>query len=480
MAQEDYIDGWKPDKNYRQDRGGTAGFSGPFEAEIMATVDPTHSGRLEVWIRAFGDENIKHEPSSWITARYLSPYYGITPHGTINDAAAPAFEEANGHSYGMWANVPDPGGKVLVVFSNGERDKCYYIGFIPEPQLNHMIPAIGASANIHYDPDNTAQQDKTAHAPRLPVIEMDKREVSMKDSKFGDIDKPMHSVLASQMWIQGIISDTVRGPITSSAQRESPSYVYGISTPGRPIYAAGLFDADAKAELEAGADNTITGRRGGHTFVMDDGSVDGVNNLIRLRTSTGHQISMSDDGKAIYVIHANGNTWWELGAEGTIDMYAANSINMRSGGDINFHADKNINMSALENVNIHGAKNTTIEAVESLSMTGNKGAIFYGGNVGIKSDGTLTNEAGGSSSMKAGGHTEIKAATIGLNDGGAGSVSAPAPLAQVEFPDSTTNDTEGFKLVSGKFRSIVSRAPTHEPWDGHNKGISNVKPFDKS
>jgi hypothetical protein len=478
MAQEDYIHGQKVDKNFRQDRGGVGGYSGPFEAEVMSTVDPTHSGRIEVWISAFGDENTKDHPASWTTARYLSPYYGVTEHKKI-DAPDPNFE-TTGHAYGMWANVPDPGVKVLVVFSNGDRNKCYYIGFIPEPQMNQMVPAIGAKEDVVYS--NAAQEEKTAHAVRSPVVEMDKKEASMKSAEFGNVLKPMHSVVAGQMWKQGLLGDEFRGPISSSAQRESPSYVYGISTPGRPIYSAGMFDHEVKQKLESGeeTDTSIVGRRGGHTFVMDDGEVDGKNNLIRIRTSTGHQITMSDDGESIYIVHANGLSWWELGAEGTIDMYAANSINMRSGGEVNIHADTNVNINAGDNINLFSKNNTTLEAENSLVLTGKQNWTGYGGTIGIKSDGTLAVEAGAGSSFKAGGHTEIKAASIGLNNGSAESVQKPGELSQVNHQDVTKDDTVGFKEQSGKFTSIVSRAPTHEPWSGHNTGITNVKPFDKS
>lgn len=481
MAQEDYTDGWKADKSYRQDKGGVGGYSGPFEAEVMSTVDPTHGGRIEVWIEAFGDENTKHEPSSWTSARYLSPYYGVTPHGKLDGeggAKVPGFEN-NGHAYGMWANVPDPGVKVLVVFSNGQRDKCYYIGFIPDPQMNQMVPAIGAKENVAYS--NVAQAEKCAHADRLPTVEMDKSAASMRGGdtgEFGAIDKPMHSVVAGQMWKQGTITDPVRGPISSSAQRESPSYVYGISTPGRPIYTTGMFDHEVREKLKNGdeTDTSIVGRRGGHTFVMDDGEVDGANNLIRLRTSQGHQVTLSDDGKSIYIIHANGLTWWELGNEGTIDMYAANSINMRTGGEINMHADKNININA-ENINMHSSKNTAIEATELLTLTGMKDLTVYGKTtLGIKSDGTLAVESGTGTSVKAGGRLELNGATLGLNDGGGTAVTAPTPIQTVSYPDAIKDDTKGFKAEAGKFESIVTRAPTHEPWDGHNAGVSNVKP----
>ena len=476
MANIDYVEGFETSKDFKQDRGGVGGYSGPFEAEVMATVDPTHSGRIEVWIEAFGDENTKDNPATWTTARYLSPYFGVTPHGSINDAGEPDFE-SNGHAYGMWANVPDPGVRVLVVFSNGMRDKCYYIGFIPEPQMNQMVPAIGAKENVAYS--NSAQEQKCAHADRLPTVEMDKSEASMNDSEFGAIPKPIHSVVAGQMWKQGTIADPIRGPISSSAQRESPSYVYGISTPGRPIYTAGMFDHEAKAKLESGeeTDTSIVGRRGGHTFVMDDGEIGGENSLIRFRTATGHQITMSDDGETIYIQHANGLTWWELGVEGTIDMYAANSINMRTGGEINLHADTNINLNANGNINMFSKKNINAEAAEVLTLNGTKELVAYSSsNIGIKSDGSLGIEAGGSTSIKSGGAIELNGGTIALNDGGGASVSAPEPIQKISYPDAIKDDTEGFKTEDGKFESIVTRAPTHEPWEGHNAGVSDVKP----
>jgi len=470
MANEDYIGGNNAAKNFRQDRGGVGGYSGPFEAEVMNTVDPTHSGRIEVWIEAFGDEKTKDLPASWTSARYLSPYYGVTPHGKLDEAKDTNFT-ANGHAYGMWANVPDPGVKVLVVFSNGQRDKCYYIGFIPEPMMNQMVPAIGAKDNNPdraYTNSNPAQDEKLAHASRVPVTEVDKSSATMKDgvTGFGDVAKPIHSVLAGQFWKQGTIADPIRGPISSSAQRESPSYVYGISTPGRPIYTAGL-----------GSD--ILGRLGGHTFVMDDGDVDGVDRLIRIRTSRGHQVTFSDDGDNIYVQHANGNSWIELGKEGTIDGYAANSINFRTGGEINLHADKNINFNAGENINMFATQAIKLEATTNMGITGKQGLVIAGGKVGIKSEGALATDAA-SATFMSGGHTEIKGGTIGLNDGGAASVTAPEPMVTTSFPDAVQDTTEGWKAKAGEFDSIVTRAPTHEPWEGHNAGVTNVKQPGKS
>ncbi len=478
MAEENHSGGKRAPRNFDLDRGGVPTQTGPFVGEVMETKDPTRNGRIRVWIRTFGDEASKYEESSWYTMRYASPFYGVTEHKKI-DAPDPDFE-ANGHAYGMWFNAPDVGSEVLCVFAEGDPNQGYYIGYIPDPQMNHMVPAIGAQEDPHYS--NNAQREKCAHASRLPVTEIDKKAASMEDATYNEIPKPVHSVVAGQMWKSGTLADNIRGPISSSSQRESPSSVFGVSTPGRPVYSQGMFDHDIKEKLESGevTDTSLVGRRGGHSFVMDDGDLEGNDTLVRIRTATGHQITMSDSGNTIYVAHANGNAWAELGAEGTLDGYAANSVNLRSGGDINLHADKNINLNALGKVSIFAGKDINAEAI-NLNLVGtSKTTIYSQSNVGIKSDGSLAIDIGSAGSWKSGSTTEIVGSTIGLNNGSADPVTAPRALTQTNFSDVVMDDTVGWKNVTGKFKSIASRAPSHEPYDSHNTGIASVKPFGKS
>jgi hypothetical protein len=383
--------------------------------------------------------------------------------------------ETNGQSYGMWFNVPDVGVNVLVMFADGDPNQGYYIGCIPTPQMNHMVPVAGAQANPHFS--NDKQREKCAHAPQLPVTEISKDSKSMSDPAFTEIPKPIHSILAGQMWKQGIITDTVRGPIGSSSQRESPSRAYGISTPGRPIYSTGMFDHEVVAKLQSGevTDTGIVGRRGGHSFVMDDGDINGNDTLMRFRTSAGHQITMSDTGNSIFVIHANGLSWVELGAEGTIDVYAANSINLRSGGDLNFHADHDVNINAVNNINMLAAKNIVIEATQDLSLIGTQKLTAYSNKtVGLRSDGTLAVDTNKSASWMSGGPSVFSGATIGLNSGSGAKVAKPQTLAQNSLADTVIDDTKGWVAVQGKIKSIVTRAPTHEPYAEHNTGTGGA------
>ncbi|MFN9961113.1 MAG: hypothetical protein ACK55I_49170, partial [bacterium] len=130
---------------------------------------------------------------------------------------------------------------------------------------------------------------------------------------------------------QGLIRDAIRGVIGTSATRESPSRVgWGVSTPGRPIYAGGYDDTNLTKALDEGIDQTqlkVIGRRDGHSIVMDDGDILGRDQLVRIRTAGGHQIMMHDKNQILSILHSNGQSYIEFGKEGTIDMYSTNSIN---------------------------------------------------------------------------------------------------------------------------------------------------------
>ena len=134
----------------------------------------------------------------------------------------------------------------------------------------------------------------------------------------------------------------------------------------------------------------MVGRRGGHSFVMDDGDIAGNNSLVRIRTAQGHQITLSDDGNCLYICHANGQAWIELGQEGTLDVYTTNSINLRTEGTLNLHADKDININAGGNLTMLGNSKTTLQSNGALDLTA-KGiaSLFSQISIGVKTNGAL-------------------------------------------------------------------------------------------
>ena len=297
-------------KGYKLDRGGVPAESGPFIGEVMNNVDNIRSGRLQVYIEAFGGGD-KYNKNLWRTVKYLPPFYGTTQKPASSGAGSFI---GNPHSYGMWFTPPDIGVKVLCFFVEGDPTLGYYVGCIPDAGVNHMIPAIGSAPLGEYIPGNQAQATYLAESPAQPVTEINAKDNQViSDPRFFASPKPVHAVVAATMFQQGISNDIERGPITSSSQRESPSYVYGISTPGRPVYQSGAAPNKIRQDLLANKltplDVAVIARQGGHTFVMDDGDLENSSSHIRLRTSKGHQITMSDDGNFFYIIHANGQTF---------------------------------------------------------------------------------------------------------------------------------------------------------------------------
>jgi hypothetical protein len=458
--------------NYRQDRGGVPTEYGPYFGIVMNNVDPTRSGRLQVYIEAFADGD-RNDDSKWTTVSYMPPFYGATPAGRTADTGPGAYP-GNQNSYGMWFTPPDLGVTVICIFVNGDRSQGFYIGVVPENGINHMIPAIGAEAN--YLPGNPNQDAYFADSELMPTTEINSNNERLDNAgRFYDQAKPIQSVVAASLFQQGLAKDIERGPIRSSAQRESPSSVFGISTPGVPIYQGGLSPKDTRRRLNAGTvkpqDVSVIGRMGGHTLVMDDGDIDGRNALFRLRTAKGHQITMNDSGNFFYIIHANGQTWIELGQEGTVDIFSTNSVNVRTQGDINLHADRDINMFAGRDIKMKAKNNIKMEADVDFTVTAQKDLRLWSrGTIGVKADGSLSVQSA-DGSWNGGSALIFTAGGIDLNGPAAPAVTAPQAIEKITSDDTVFNSSQGWLVKNKALDSIVSRAPTHEPYPYHNKGV---------
>lgn len=459
--------------NYKQDRGGVPAEYGPFFGKVMNNIDPTRSGRLQVYIEAFGDAT-ESDSSKWTTVSYMPPFYGATPPGKTSDVGVGQYPNIQ-NSYGMWFTPPDLGVTVICIFVDGDRNKGFYIGVVPENGVIHMIPAIGAESN--YVAGNANQEAYFVDAPLMPVTEINTSDTARDNAgRFFETSKPIQSVVAAALFQQGLARDTERGPIRSSAQRESPSACFGISTPGTAIYQGGLKPQDIKSKLNSGevkpAELRVIGRMGGHTMVMDDGDIDGNNQLFRLRSAKGHQIMMNDTGNFIYIAHANGQTWIELGVEGTVDIYSSNSVNVRSQGDINLHADRDINMWAGRDIRMHAKQDIIYEADRNLAMTAQADLKLYSkATLYVKADGTLGLQSQ-SGTWNAGSQFTVTAGGIDLNGPSAPGVPTPTPIPKIKLDTVQFSTSEGWVEDRGNLETICNRAPTHEPWPYHNLGVN--------
>lgn len=465
-------------KAYTPQAGGANPRLAPLIGIVKSNIDPIRAGRIWVYISDFGGKD-PEDSNSWTPVRYMSPFYGLTKSTAPSGPTDYGDSTKNPISYGMWSSPPDIGTQVICIFIKGDPAYGYYIGGVPEPEALHMVPAIGSSDNVTL---NEAEANSYGGATRLPVTNMNTNNLSKADSAgFLDTAKPVHSYAATILFQQGLIRDPVRGVIGTSSQRESPSRVgWGVSTPGRPIYPGGYTDSTL---LDAAKSATATGlvtvsRRAGHSIVMDDGDVIGQDKLVRLRTSLGHQILMSDSGQCLFIIHANGQSWIELGKEGTIDLYSSNSVNIRTQGDLNLHADNNININAMKALNI---------SAETIKMTSEKEtAQKVGTDFSFMSTGKYTIKVGEGMSMSSTGEASYLSATtmyingsiINLNSGAAGLIPAAVmPIPIVAHTDTLFDNVKGFAAAPGKLMSIVSRAPAHSPWASAGQGIDITVSF---
>jgi len=460
-------------KNYQDDRGGATLITVPVLGIVKNNIDPTRSGRIQVYLKRLNTPD-QDNPKTWTTVSYLSPFFGTV--GNTNSPDNAGTFVGNPQSYGFWATPPDLNTEVLCVFLNGDPSFGYYIGCIPQAGLMHMVPALGSSDNILTN--NDAESDNYGGATRLPVTEInDANRAQNNSDKLIKQPRPVHTFQASILNTQGLLRDPDRGTIGSSSSRESPSRVFGISTPGRPIYKGGY---DDKTITAAVTDKTIPdknfsviGRTGGHSIVLDDGDLTGKDQLMRFRTTMGHQILLNDSAQTLFIIHANGQSYIELGKEGTIDMYSTNSVNIRTQGDLNLHADNNININAMKDLNI-SAENIRMESSkETTSFVGTTFKNYTKGEFTVKVDTKMSLASGGDASVASKGTTYINGGpNVNLNTGSSSLVPAEVKqLSQVAHTDTLHDAKKGYAAAPGKLQSIVSRAPAHSPWASANQGV---------
>jgi hypothetical protein len=417
---------------------------GPFLAKIVSHLDPTYMGTLEVQLlHEVGNDDAEGQLHQ---VKYLSPFAGQTSVDFVGEE--PDDYDNTQKSYGMWAIPPDVGSVVMVIFVDGDPRKGYWIGCVPDLSMNFMVPG-HAATSFHVD----------GKEERVPVAEYNKAsQASTVDPT--QIKKPA-SLLQDVLETQGLLKDDIRGITTSSARREVPSAVFGISTPGpidkRPGAKKGRF---GKSEHKVA--HGFVSRLGGSSFVMDDGDdkfvrktkasdgpplyaaveqgeTDGLpdiphNELVRIRTRTGHQILLHNSEDLIYIGNAKGTTWIELTSNGKIDIYAKDSISVHTENDINFTADRDINFTAKNDINLNATGNINATATKNTQI--NSAANLF--------------TATGATSINSGGNITATGTRIDLN----GPAAAKAPKA-----------------------NKAARIPMAEPWAGHeNLDPASFKP----
>lgn len=458
---------------YREDKNGEVLLVNyPVIGIVKNNIDPNRNGRIWVYIDGITPDN----PNGWARVDYASPWFGVAsskqdPTKGSEDSDFGKFV-GNPHSYGMWASAPDVGSRVLCIFVQGRLNQGYYIAGVPITGLHHMVPGIGGSSAVK---PNKTEASTYGDVKLLPTTEVNYSDPAIrKDSQIYNLPKPVHSYQASIFAQQGLIRDNIRGIISSSSQRESPSRVFGISTPGGTIYSGGYSNSVINKAIKTASNEKLQqeGRTGGHSIVMDDGTVDGRDQLMRLRTSGGHQITMSDSGQTIFVIHGNGQSWIELGKEGTVDIFSSNSFNVRTQGDVNLHADRDVNIHAKRNLNMFG-NSVKIEADTVGTIRAGQALMQH--SMGIytaKADGTMSLDSTGPNSITSSTSMFVKGKVLMLNTGSGAAAPTVSKIDKKSHVDSFYNTEKGWVNPGPvSIASITTRAPTHQPYAAANKGV---------
>jgi hypothetical protein len=419
---------------------------GLYLAEVVGYQDTNYMGVLDVKLQRYVGNDVVW--GQVISVKYMTPFYGVTKQeGTSKNDDYDSTQK----SYGMWFVPPDIGTTVIVAVVSSDLKYAYWIGCVPEDGMNFMVPGI---ASTRYNVDGETE--------RVPVAEYNRKVNAGSQPDPTKIKKPKHP-FSETLTTQGLINDDVRGITTSSARREIPSSVFGISTPG-PVDKAGPTAQVGKKNTTV---NIPISRLGGTTFVMDDGDDKFLrelpagegppvyarieqseqsgdkklphNELVRIRTRTGHQILLHNSEDLIYIGNAKGTTWIELTSNGKIDIYAKDSISIHTENDLNIKADRDINLDAGRDFNVKATNNIHFEAgadTEIISTTDTK--ITSGGDSNILSTGM---------------HKET-ASKIYMN-------SSEKAVAAIPLVTSTV------PAESGTVTTIMKRVPMQEPWAHH-------------
>lgn len=77
----------------------------PYVGIVKNNLDPTRSGRVQVWIPDLG--GVEDEKQNWRTVGYASPYMGYTTNPNLSDQSDTFTSVTN--TYGMWMVPPDLG-----------------------------------------------------------------------------------------------------------------------------------------------------------------------------------------------------------------------------------------------------------------------------------------------------------------------------------------------------------------------------------
>jgi uncharacterized protein (DUF2345 family) len=451
--------------------------------EVIDTNDPQQMGRVRAVCPALGDiKNQARKNTPW--AMYGSPFAGVNQ---LTKRGREETESEGPVAYGMWA-IPKIGSFVLIMCIDGDPNHRVWLGCLPPQFFPHTMPHGRYSDELIDGPLTSAEKPlQPLHSNMGEAFGSDKTKFEfLSRGADNQVAYVSAAEIASRVEFSKTADDRTKGYTKSRIQPDLnfpstegvnwDSQIYSWTTPGF------------------------------HALHMDDRAE---SCRMRFRTTAGNQIILDDTNERIYVSTPKGKTWIEIDESGTVDIYGAQDISIRSDEDINMSAGKTIRMKAAEGIHmisedeirmyakagngIHIKSGTTMNidiaasldvitgdfiqvqtgatldittaAATKLTSGGNldvdvtgdtkvsqSGALHLkaGSSVNMESGSSMDILAGAAMEVSAGPSINMNAGTIDLNSGGA---AGPATAAAAATPAETSFDA--FE---------ISREPAHEPW----------------
>lgn len=461
--------------------------SGPYVGVVKVTVDPLKMGRLGVNIPALSNTN---NPSTKqiIWCHYLSPFYGAKPLNAVSTNDLESYDQ-NQTSYGFWAVPPDIDTEVLVLFAKGENSEnsAYWIGCVQQPKVNQQIPGFGSTLRNINSRERAISGQTNYGTGFLPSGDINRnfQRDGQTINNSNSWDLPLNDILADQLAAEGLVQDDVRGTTSSSAQRETPSQVFGINTPG-PV------KSDSRAKnIGLNGGKVRADRDLGQSFVMDDGDVDGNNRLTRIRTASGHQLLMHDTEGVVYLANGSGKAFLEMAADGTISVFSEAGINLRTSRDFNLHSETNINFHAKGTINFTSENHLALNAEGYLFAMGEKGVLNSSQKGAVRHYGRdgISSYTEGTQLHGAGGRIDLAGSQVHFNSVRASELWGPkwlkADAIGIRVTEGLIDIDPGTPIDNGRInktdnKTTVSDFVTHEPYDRQSSTARKKKYIDEA
>jgi len=450
---------------------------------VKVNSHPTRMGVISVFVPTFQQTgevvggmasgsrtaSLEDQPTQWRQVRWCSPFYSRT------EALDPNVTNISVKNTGGFVYpAPDIGTKVLCFFPEGRNSEGYWFACAPDLYMMQSLPAASMTDNFSKD---ASTQSLVRHS-KAPALEFnDKANDTGTLKNFLTPKRALDVTEAGHLKVVGLDKDEIRGLTTSSLMRETPSEVIGITSKGRKLDKNGTDIKNRKDILNKLKDGgELTGeqqdvlmkpvsRAKGHSIVMDDGDIEGNNNLVRIRTAKGHQLLLHDTEDVIYISNAAGTAWIQMDKQGQLDLYSQTNVNVRS-ANINFHADQQIKFHAGQTIQMVSMNNMHLEGQQMTNLYSDGAMYVFGGKVAnLKSGGSANLDGSSGVNVKAGGTISIAGSCTAIQSGAAGAGKQQA--AQIKTLKDTETDGQGFYNAVKDLKTSVDRAPTHEPYDKH-------------